>query len=354
MHHQNQGEIPYQEAPLKNILHQKENDFNPPASTAPSASVATAPTAIPNTTNANPFLPDYNTTQNPVVTDTSFQTAQQKPQYNAFPFEHPKSEFSNNLKKSPDSPVAERDLTRNFQGSGSSQRNETTYRIENEVLSILQWKNPIRSGSILALIVGSILLTRWYSLLQIGSSLLTLAIGINLIYVNVMLQSRKILANQEASHPYSDVIKHDGYTMLDKQSVGRYATILSDVAETIVRALTRIIFIENTSTSMKWMAIFFVIWKVSAHVSTMNIILGVVISAFTFPRLYISNKDVVDAQLHKGQALLQTGIKQAQDAATQAVHDTYAKSRAFVAKTGTTGTDAKNTMTNQSVTLKEE
>ncbi|KAI8056309.1 Reticulon-domain-containing protein [Gilbertella persicaria] len=236
----------------------------------------------------------------------------------------------------------------------STQRNDTTHRIENEVLSILQWRNPVRSGAIFAITVGSILLTRWYSLLQIGSSLLTLAIGINLVYVNLVLQSQKVLTNQDAAHPYNDVIHNDKHAMIDRQSVGYYTTVMTEVAETVIRALTRIVFIENTWTSAKWMSIFFVIWKVSAHVSTMNIILGLVMSAFIFPRLYISNKDVVDAQLQKGQTLLQTGIKQAQTAATTAVQDTYAKSRAFVAKAGTTGTDAKNTIKNESVTVKQD
>lgn len=90
--------------------------------------------------------------------------------------------------------------TRTYQGG--SLRTDTTHRIESEVLSILQWRNPVRSGAIFGLVVGSIIMTRWYSLLQISSSLLTLAIGINLVYVNLVLQSQKVLTNQDASHPY--------------------------------------------------------------------------------------------------------------------------------------------------------
>ncbi|KAI8389475.1 hypothetical protein BD560DRAFT_381806 [Blakeslea trispora] len=252
------------------------------------------------------------------------------------------------------------DSTLNDTRAYPSQRNDTTRRIEHEVLSILKWKNPVRSAAILGLTVGSILLTRWYSLLQIGSSLLTLAIGINLVYVNLVLQSQKVLTNQDAAHLFffglihSDVIHNRTHAMIDRQNVRHYSNVMTEVAETVIRALTRIVFIENTWTSAKWMSIFFVVWKISAHVSTMNIILGFVVSAFVFPRLYISNKDVVDAQLHKGQTLLQSGIKQAHTAATSAVQDTYAKSRAFVAQAGTTGTDAKNTMTKQSVTVKED
>lgn len=234
------------------------------------------------------------------------------------------------------------------------ERNETTHRMETEVLSILQWNNPVRSAALFAMIVGSIILTRWYSLLQIGSTCLTLAIGINLIYVNLILQSQKVLTNHEASHPYSDVIDNDKHRMIDQRSVRHYSTVISELSETVVRALTRIIFIENTLTSLKWMAIFFSIWKISAHFSTMDIILMVVISAFTFPRLYISNKEVVDAQFHKGQTLLQTGIYKAQSAATENAQNTYVKARAYVAQVGTTGTDAKNTMSKHSVTIKDE
>ncbi|KAG2199944.1 hypothetical protein INT47_009270 [Mucor saturninus] len=233
-------------------------------------------------------------------------------------------------------------------------RNETTHRMETEVLSVLQWRNPLRSGVLFALIVGSIVLTRWYSLLQIGSTCLTLAIGINLIYVNLILQSQKVLTNHEATHPYSDVIDNDRTSMIDRGSVNHYATVMTELSETVVRALTRIIFIEDTVTSVKWMSIFFAIWKISAHFSTMDIILMVVISAFTFPRLYISNKEVVDAQFQKGQTLLQSGIHKAQTAATENAQNTYVKAKAYVAQVGTTGTDAKNTMTHHSVTLKDD
>ncbi|GAA5814453.1 hypothetical protein MFLAVUS_007949 [Mucor flavus] len=236
----------------------------------------------------------------------------------------------------------------------TGQRNTTTYRIENEVLRILQWKNPVRSGVIFAALVGSIILTRWYSLLQIGSTCLTLAIGINLVYVNTILQSQKVLTNQHASHPYSDVIDNEKHSMINQQSVNHYSTVITELSETVIRALTRIIFIENTMTSVKWMTIFFAIWKISAHFSTMDIVLMVVISAFTFPRLYISNKDVVDAHLQKGQTIIQTGINKAQTAATENVQNTYVKARAYVAQVGTTGTDAKNTMRRSSVTVKDE
>lgn len=101
-----------------------------------------------------------------------------------------------------ESKVSDVPFTSGGSRSHYGQRNETTHRIEREVATILKWKNPARSALIFGLIVGSILLTRWYSLLQIVSSGICLATGINLIYVNFVLQSRKVVASQDTTHPY--------------------------------------------------------------------------------------------------------------------------------------------------------
>ncbi|KAI8990796.1 Reticulon-domain-containing protein [Mycotypha africana] len=311
----------------------------PPVATAPSAPVAPARAPAPapadvDTLNDGP--------SNPFLRKSHGATTGNEPHLSDTPLASTATSTSGNA-------------TRNLH-SLSRGRNETTYRIEREVLDILKWRNPVRSAMVFASLVGSILLTRWYSLLQIGSASVTIAIAINLFYVHFIMQSQKVLNNQQtATHPYSDVINNNQHTMMiDRQSVRHYTSIVTDVAETVIRALTRIIFIEDTKTSLKWMAIFFTVWKVSAHMKTMNIVLAVIISAFIFPRLYISNKDVVDAHLQKGQTLVQNGIQHAQNVATNAAQDTYAKSRAFVAKIGTSKTDAKNTLLNSSVTVKED
>ncbi|CEP08156.1 hypothetical protein [Parasitella parasitica] len=342
---QNIGDIPSsnfarQDAALKDHSHlSKGNTAMPP--------VSTAPPSAPSSTAAN--VPLYQEGRKPVsiLSDTPTQS---------------NTSASKHTRKI-DDPFNEARSVPSSSSSLSSAheyrsgRNDTTQRIESEVLNILKWKNPIRSGSIFALLVGSIIMTRWYSLVQISSSLLTIAIGINLIYVNFILQGQKLITSQDAaaaSHPYNNVIHNDKHNMIDRKSVRHYSTVLTELSETMIRALTRIVFVENTATSIKWMSIFFVIWKVSAHVSTMDIVLAVVISAFVFPRLYISNKNVVDAQIQKGQTLIHNGIEKVQNAATTAAQDTYVKSRAAFAKAGTTGTDAKNTMSKESVTIKED
>ncbi|KAI8886128.1 hypothetical protein K501DRAFT_283914 [Backusella circina FSU 941] len=236
----------------------------------------------------------------------------------------------------------------------SLQRNETTSRIEREVYHILHWNQPVRSGIALGSIAGSILLTRWYSPLQISAAVLTMATLVNLVYVNFMVQSQKVIYDDQSSHPYQNVIRNEKSLYIDRDSVTHYSSVFIEVAETVIRALTRIVFVEDTLTSLKWMTIFFIIWKVSAHVATMDIILALVISAFTFPRLYMSNKDIVDSHIQKGHHMIQTGLSKAQETAEQGVKDAYGKAKAYISQTGTTSTDAKNTMNDTSATLKNQ
>ncbi|KAG0166098.1 hypothetical protein DFQ30_007574 [Apophysomyces sp. BC1015] len=216
----------------------------------------------------------------------------------------------------------------------SNQKMKMMQQIKQEALSILQWDYPPRSAAILLLSVGSILLTRHHSLLQIASAFLTAAIALNFLYVTLMVQGQKLFYDGQATHPYR--------------------TLLIDLCETAMHTLTKIVLIEDSMASFKWFIIFYVIWAATSYVSTMSIVLGALVSAFTVPRLYMSNKDVVDAHLKQGGTFVKNQLYRAQSLATGSVNEVYVKTRASVAKLGTSGTDAKNTLRRESVTLKED
>ncbi|KAG2217996.1 hypothetical protein INT45_001539 [Circinella minor] len=235
------------------------------------------------------------------------------------------------------------------------QRNDVTRRIERDVYAILQWENPVRSGITLVAIVGSILLTQSYSLLQLGAALLTVAIGLNLVYVTFVVQTQKVFSEStEPVHPYRGVFGNkERLTTVDKRMVHHYSSLFVDISETLIRALARIVFIEDMMTSLKWFGIFYVTWGISAHVSSRSIILFFVISAFIFPRLYMSNKGIVDSHLMHGEAIIKEHVNNAQEFAKDNMDTAYAKTRAYFAKAGTSGTDAKNSISNTSASLKK-
>ncbi|KAI9244180.1 Reticulon-domain-containing protein [Phascolomyces articulosus] len=236
------------------------------------------------------------------------------------------------------------------------QRNDVTRRIERDIYDLLQWNKPVRSAATLVLIVGSILLTRSYSLLQLGAALFTVAIGLNLVYVTFIIQTQKVFSeSSETIHPYRGVISNkEQLTTVDKRLVHHYSSLFVDVAETLIRALARIVFIEDTMTSVKWFGIFYVTWAISAHLSSRTIILIFVISAFIFPRLYMSNKGIVDSHLMQGEALMKEQMNNCQEFAKENMGNAYAKTRAYFARVGTSGTDAKNSMANTSAAIKKE
>ncbi|KAG0170979.1 hypothetical protein DFQ28_002772 [Apophysomyces sp. BC1034] len=236
----------------------------------------------------------------------------------------------------------------------SNQKMKMMQQIKQEALSILQWDYPPRSAAILLLSVGSILLTRHHSLLQIASAFLTAAIALNFLYVTLMVQGQKLFYDGQATHPYRGVFDNKQLTNVDRQSVNHYSTLLIDLCETAMHTLTKIVLIEDSMASFKWFIIFYVIWAATSYVSTMSIVLGALVSAFTVPRLYMSNKDVVDAHLKQGGTFVKNQLYRAQSLATGSVNEVYVKTRASVAKLGTSGTDAKNTLRRESVTLKED
>ncbi|CAO3609900.1 unnamed protein product [Mucor hiemalis] len=206
--------------------------------------------------------------------------------------------------------------TRKFDKDAQAQRNDVTRRVTTETLRVLKWENPVRTGVIFSTLVGSILLTQSYSLLQIVSSGLSIAIFVNLVYVCGTRFFQTVVADHPPHNPYAFILENNEDDLLNKENAVHYSSIAVDIAETIARALTRIIFIEDPLKSTKWFGIFFTTWRISAYVPSRIIILFIISSAFIVPRLYISNKDLIDARIQQGQAILNTQLKNAQDLAS--------------------------------------
>lgn len=99
--------------------------------------------------------------------------------------------------------------------------------------------------------------------------------------------------------------------------------------------------------------IFYLTWTVSVHLSSRTIILSFIVSAFIFPRLYISNKGIVDAHIQQGEAILRSHWETAQNKASDGLTHAVAKAKTYVAMAGTTPSDAKNSLFHTSATLKK-
>ncbi|KAL0074968.1 Reticulon-domain-containing protein [Phycomyces blakesleeanus] len=239
-------------------------------------------------------------------------------------------------------------------GKTGTHHNDVTRRIEREVWHILQWNNPVRSGAYLGLILGTLVLIGSYSPLQICSAILTVLVGLNLLYVSLTTQTHRVFSNDDIDYTSRDVLAKEPIE-IDRSQVRHYTNLLVDVTETVVHALSRIVLIEDSTTSLKWLAISYLTWVISGHVSSRVLAIMFVISAFSFPRLYMSNKDVLDARINQGETLLKQSINQSQAAATESVHNVVDKAKHIVGlvnEPDTTKTDLKNTKRHTTVVAK--
>jgi hypothetical protein len=62
--------------------------------------------------------------------------------------------------------------------------------------SLIYWEYPRRSLSFLGVSLGVLILTQYYSVLQILAAFFTLATGANWVYVNTHKQTQRIIAGK--------------------------------------------------------------------------------------------------------------------------------------------------------------
>ncbi|KAJ2956848.1 hypothetical protein NQZ79_g7363 [Umbelopsis isabellina] len=236
-----------------------------------------------------------------------------------------------------------------------SQSNDPTTVVSSHLQSLIYWERPARSLVALTTSLVAIYLTRQYSLLQIGAAALTISTGVNLAYVLLSMNAQRIFSdnNEPAVHPHNHRLQRRD-PLINKQSVNHYVDLFTEIVETIGKEIKKVVLVQDTGRSLAWFAIAFLVWTFAAHISSRTLIVLSLLGAFTIPRLYQSNKDVVDARISQGNSMVTGHLQRAQSMAYQSATDAYGRARGLAARTGTTGTDAKNTLNKASVVAKEE
>ncbi|KAI7904479.1 Reticulon-domain-containing protein [Cokeromyces recurvatus] len=215
---------------------------------------------------------------------------------------------------------------------------ETARRIVHELSRVYKWENPLRSGTLFVTLIGFFIVTQHCSLLQIICGILMLATSINLVYVTMIQFSQKVISDHPtAHHPYNHLLNHSS-ALLSKDSAAYYSSVLVDIAEIIIRWIARIILIEDKKKSIKWLGLFFIIWKISAYISSRVILLTFLISLFIFPKLYMSNKDIVDARFQQCRALLNAQLYCVQHFVCVQLDSIKKLVKTYIAKNSTTAT----------------
>ncbi|CAO3659877.1 hypothetical protein G6F70_001382 [Rhizopus microsporus] len=168
-----------------------------------------------------------------------------------------------------------------------------------KIESLIYWEYPKKSATFLASSLGLLVLTQYYSVLQIVAGIFTLATGINWVYVNLHKQSQRIISNkssQDIVNPHNHRLQVQK-TYIPRERVLRAAHLTTDVAEVVTQHVTRLVLIEDNFRSLVAFIVSFFVWTLAKYVSTKYLVGFFIISAFTLPRLYLQNKELVDAHV---------------------------------------------------------
>ncbi|KAI8985219.1 Reticulon-domain-containing protein [Pilobolus umbonatus] len=165
--------------------------------------------------------------------------------------------------------------------------------------SLIYWEHPKKSGIVFGGCMTVLILTQYYSLLQLIAGVFTLSTGINWIFVNTHKQGQRFLSGKPAdklTNPHSARLANKE-TYIARDRVLHVTRLFLDVVEEITQQITKLVLIEDNWRSAVSLVISYMVWTLAKFVSTKYLLGVFVVSAFTFPRLYLQNQDLVDAHV---------------------------------------------------------
>lgn len=213
--------------------------------------------------------------------------------------------------------------------------------LKTKVESLIYWEYPKKSGTVLAGSLGVLVLTQYYSLLQILAGVFTLVTGMNWVFVNTHKQGQRFIGGKSVeniSNPHSARLQAKG-AYIPRERVVRTAQLTVDVVEAVTQQITKLVLIEDNWRSAMSLVVSYLVWTLAKFVSTKYLVAVFVLSAFSVPRLYLQHQELVDSQIaiqsKKGRAL----VEQYGGLAGGKIKELTEQARSFI-KTKTSGTPA--------------
>lgn len=171
--------------------------------------------------------------------------------------------------------------------------------LKTKVESLIYWEYPKKSAIFLVGSLSILTLTQYYSLLQIVAGLFTFVTGVNWVFVNTHKQGQRFIggkSSEDISNPHSERLTTKG-TYIPRDRVLRTAQLTIDVVEVITRQITKLVLIEDNWKSAISLVVSYLVWTLAKYVSTKYLAGFFVLVAFSLPRLYLQNQDIVDAHV---------------------------------------------------------
>jgi hypothetical protein len=171
--------------------------------------------------------------------------------------------------------------------------------IQTRFESLIYWEHPRKSGIYLGAALGALILTQYYSVLQLLAATFTIATTANWLYVNTHKQTQRLIsgkAPEDIVNPHSGRLETKG-ALIARDRVTYAAQLSVDVFEVIAQQVTKLILIEDNTRSAIAIAVSYFVWTLAKYISTKYLVGFFLVSIFSLPRLYLQHKTVIDAQV---------------------------------------------------------
>ncbi|KAF9918706.1 Reticulon-4 [Lobosporangium transversale] len=201
--------------------------------------------------------------------------------------------------------------------------------------SILLWEKPVVSAAHLATALTMVLLCRWVSLLNLVCGLFVIGISASFAYVNGMLLLGRVTNKPATSRPLGKYYQRSAeFVHVEADALHRRVGFVTDGLNVVITELAKVVLIEDNKRSLKFMGIFYAIWTLRTWFSTTTLLSAVLISLFTFPRLYIDNQTLIDSHVAKTSDLVQEQVGKGRQKAQEHLSSVYTKAEQFAQSKG--------------------
>ncbi|KAI8340021.1 hypothetical protein BC941DRAFT_500603 [Chlamydoabsidia padenii] len=203
--------------------------------------------------------------------------------------------------------------TRKLPHDDEHDKKEHTKLIEQKVRQLLLWSHPIQTSICFVLAMTGLYVSASYSFIQVISALLTLTIGINLVYVNLAIQTSRIFAGHTGSNPYSAYLYDTKIVWMDRTFLRHNTLLIADKLDPLLQKLIHILLIDNSAESAKWFGIFYASWNLTTIISFRTLATLGVLMLFSLPSFYTHNKNFVDSLSLQLEAIRNTYLDRLQE-----------------------------------------
>lgn len=220
--------------------------------------------------------------------------------------------------------------------------------LKTKVESLIYWEYPKKSALFLVGSLSILILTQYYSLLQIIAGVFTLFTGLNWVFVNTHKQGQRFIggkSTQDIANPHQQRLDHKG-TYIPRDRVLRTAQLTIDVVEVITQQITKLVLIEDNWKSAISLVVSWLVWTLAKYVSTKYLVGFFVLVAFSIPRLYLQHQELVDGHVAQQSKNARVLAEKYGGVATQKARELTAQATAFV-KSKTSGAKPAITETNK-------